>query len=145
MAHVDMDAFYAAVEVLDDPRLEGKPLVVGGSPDGSRGVVCSASYEARKFGIRSAMPAGRAKRLCPHAIFLPGRMDRYEEISHRIREIFHEFTPLVQPVSVDEAFLDLNGFGGFEGAVDVARRIKQGIRGRLDLTASVGVAGVVLS
>ncbi|MHC4779798.1 MAG: DNA polymerase IV [Planctomycetota bacterium] len=140
VAHVDMDAFYAAVEVLDDPRLHGKALVVGGSPDGSRGVVCSASYEARKYGVHSAMPAGMAKRLCPHAIFLPGRMGRYEEISHRIRDIFSEFTPLVQPISVDEAFLDLNGFGGFTGAVKVARAVKGAIRDRLDLTASVGLA-----
>jgi DNA polymerase-4 len=135
-----MDAFYAAVEVLDDPHLAGKAIVVGGSPDGSRGVVCSASYEARKFGVRSAMPAGQAKRLCPHAIFLPGRMGRYEEVSHRIRDVFHEFTPGVQPVSVDEAFLDLCGFGGFEGAVVVARNIKEAIGSRLRLTASVGVA-----
>jgi DNA polymerase-4 len=135
-----MDAFYAAVEVLDDPRLRGKPIVVGGSPDGSRGVVCSASYEARRFGVRSAMPARTALHLCPSAVFLPVRMSRYEEMSSNVHALFHEFTPLVQSISVDEAFLDLSGFGGFAGAVGVARNLKARIREALGLTASVGVA-----
>ncbi len=140
VAHVDMDAFYVAVEVLDDPRLAGKPLVVGGSPDGARGVVCSASYEARAFGVRSAMPAAVARRLCPPAVFLPVRMNRYEEVSKRVHALFRESTPRVQPVSVDEAFLDLSGFGGFSEAVEKAREVKTRIRDRLGLTASVGVA-----
>jgi len=140
VAHVDMDAFYVAVEVLDDPRLRGKAVVVGGSPAGSRGVVCSASYEARAFGVRSAMPAITAKKLCPGAVFLPVRGSRYSEMSSRIHALFGRFTPRVQPISIDEAFLDLSGFGGFEGAVREARFLKKTILETLGLTASVGVA-----
>ena len=105
--HVDMDAFFAAVEVLDDPSLRGKPVIVGG-PEG-RGVVSSATYEARRFGVRSAMPMGQALRLCPTAIVVAPHFDRYLELSKRVMEIFHEFTPIVEPLSIDEAFLDVRG------------------------------------
>jgi DNA polymerase-4 len=135
-----MDAFYASVEVHDDPRLRGKPVIVGGSPDGSRGVVCSATYEARAFGVRSAMPAGVAHRLCPQAVFLPVRIDRYVAVSDRIHELFLEFTPRVEPLSIDEAFLDLSGPGGFEDAVRQAHAVKARIREETGLTASVGLA-----
>jgi DNA polymerase-4 len=135
-----MDAFYASVEVHDDPRLKGKPVIVGGSPDGSRGVVLSSTYEARAFGVRSAMPAAAAKRVCPSAVFVHGRMDRYVAVSDRIQDLMQEFSPLVEPVSIDEAFLDLSGFGGFDAAVEQARRLKARIREDQGLTASVGVA-----
>ncbi|NVM22633.1 MAG: DNA polymerase IV, partial [Desulfobacterales bacterium] len=101
--HLDMDAFYAAVEVLDNPSLKGKPVIVGGSH--KRGVVSSASYEARRFGVRSAQPIATAMRLCPQGIFLPVRMSRYKDVSEQVFEIFHQFTPLVEPLSIDEAFL----------------------------------------
>src|SRR5271168_2032370 len=105
--HVDMDAFFASVEQMDDPTLRGKPVLVGG--DGPRGVVAAASYEARKFGCHSAQPMAVAKRRCPQAIVTPVRSERYREISNRIFEIFDQFSPLVEPLSVDEAFLDLSG------------------------------------
>ena len=107
IAHADMDAFYAAVEVLDNPSLRGKPVIVGGSS--ARGVVTSASYEARKFGVHSAMPTAQAHKLCPDAIFVRGRMARYAEISRAIRAVFDAFSPVVEPLSLDEAFLDLSG------------------------------------
>lgn len=138
--HVDMDAFYAAIEVLDHPEWAGKPLVVGSPPD-RRGVVSTCSYEARKFGIHSAMPSRTAGKLCPHAVFVPPRMDRYAEISGRIMVIFEEFTPLVEPLSLDEAFLDVGGALHLWGdAVAIARELKARIRSRIGLTASVGVA-----
>ncbi|MGA8178463.1 MAG: DNA polymerase IV, partial [Desulfobacterales bacterium] len=102
-----MDAFYPSVEVLDNPALKGKPVIVGGSKE--RGVASSASYEARKFGVHSAQPIAKAKRLCPHGIFLPVRMSRYQEVSEQVFEIFRRFTPLVEPISIDEAFLDVTG------------------------------------
>src|SRR5512139_3638217 len=105
--HLDMDAFYPAVEVLDSPDLRGKPVIVGGSRN--RGVVSSASYEARKFGVHSAQPIAAAMRLCPHGIYLPVRMSRYQEVSDQIFEMFHRFTPLVEGLSIDEAFLDVTG------------------------------------
>ncbi len=140
IVHVDMDAFYASVEVLDRPELKGKPLVVGGSPE-TRAVVCSASYEARRFGVRSAMPCSMAKRICPQAIFLSPRFERYREISQNIHKIFHEVTSLVEPLSLDEAFLDVTENKlGMLLARDVARWIKDQIRSRVGLTASAGAA-----
>jgi len=137
--HLDMDAFYPSVEALDNPALKGKPVIVGGGKE--RGVVSSASYEARKFGIHSAQPIAKAKRLCPGGIFLPVRMSRYQEISKQIFEIYHRFTPLVEPLSIDEAFLDVTGsirlFGQSE---NIAKKIKQIILIKTDLTVSAGVA-----
>lgn len=138
--HVDMDAFYAAIEALDHPEWRGQPLVVGSPPD-QRGVVATCSYEARRFGIHSAMPSRTAGRLCPHAIFVPPRMERYAEISARIMSIFEEFTPFVEPLSLDEAFLDVSGALRLWGeAVAIAREVKGRIKSQLGLTASVGVA-----
>ena len=139
--HVDMDAFYAAVEQRDDPTLKGKPVVVGGSASG-RGVVCAASYEARVFGIHSAMPAATAVRLCPHAVFLSPRMEYYAGISAQIREVFQRYTPVVEPLSLDEAFLDVSGSCRLFQAdeQELGRRIQADIRDELGLVASVGVA-----
>jgi DNA polymerase IV len=138
--HIDMDAFYASVEQRDDPSLSGKPVVVGGSAEG-RGVVAASSYEARKFGIHSAMSAYRAKQLCPHAIFIRPRIDYYATVSHQIRQVFEEFTPLIEPLSLDEAFLDVTGSESLLGtASKMGLQIKTLIRDRLNLTASVGVA-----
>ena len=137
--HLDMDAFYPSVEVLDNPALKGKPVIVGGSKE--RGVVSSASYEARKFGIHSAQPIAKAKRLCPGGIFLPVRMPRYQEVSLQAFEIFHRFTPLVEPLSIDEAFLDITGsirLFGHPG--NIAKKIKQIILTETGLTISAGVA-----
>lgn len=138
--HVDMDAFYAAVELRDNPRLARLPVVVGGSPQG-RGVVSAASYEARKFGIHSAMPASQAIRLCPNAVFIKPRMEDYAAISKQIREIFFRFTSLVEPLSLDEAFLDVTGCTRLFGpAAEIARQIKQTIKQEVGLVASAGVA-----
>jgi DNA polymerase IV len=137
--HVDMDAFYASVEQRDDPSLAGKPLIVGWS--GGRGVVAAASYEVRRFGVHSAMPVRTALRLCPAAICVRPRMQRYSEVSQVVFGIFHEITPLVQGLSLDEAFLDVTASQEHLGAApDIARLIKQRIRERTQLTASVGVA-----
>jgi len=139
--HVDMDAFYASVEVLDDPSLKGKPVIVGGTPEG-RGVVSAASYEARAFGVHSAMSAARAIKLCPDGVFLRGRMDRYAEISRQIGAIFRDFTPLVEPLSIDEAFLDVTGCRRlFGSAENIGRLIQKRIADEVQLVASVGVAG----
>ncbi len=138
--HVDMDAFYASVEQRDRPELEGKPIIVGGSPD-QRGVVAAANYAVRQFGVHSAMPSSTARRLCPHAIFLPARLDYYAQISDQIREIFHRFTPLVEPLSLDEAFLDVSGSEQLFGTAEsVGRKIKEAIGRELNLIASVGIA-----
>jgi DNA polymerase-4 len=135
-----MDAFFAAIEQLDNPKLRGKPILVGS--DSGRGVVTTASYEARPFGCHSAQPMAVAKRLCPHAIVVPTRFSRYREVSDRIFEIFDAFSPVVQPLSIDEAFLDVTGTERAQGsAVEIAAKLKQRVRDELFLTASVGVAG----
>jgi len=137
--HLDMDAFYPAVEVLDNPALKGKPVIVGGSQ--KRGVVSSASYEARKFGVHSAQPIATAVRLCPDGLFLPVRMSRYKEVSKHIFKIFCQFTPLVEPLSIDEAFLDVTGSQRLLGqAKDIAKKIKQTVFEETGLTVSAGVA-----
>jgi DNA polymerase-4 len=137
--HVDMDAFYASIEQRDRPELRGKPLIVGG--DGNRGVVAAASYEVRKFGVHSAMPTREAMRRCPHAICVRPRIGYYSEISQQIFAVFHEFTPLVQGLSLDEAFLDVSAsLGALGTAEQIAIEIKRRIRERTQLTASVGVA-----
>ncbi len=138
--HVDMDAFYAAIEQRDHPDYRGKPVVVG-APPGQRGVVATASYEARTFGIHSAMPSRDAGRRCPSAIFLPPDMPRYKAVSDQVFAIFERYTPFVEGLSIDEAFLDVTGslrlFGGGE---EIARRIRNDIRSELSLTCSIGVA-----
>jgi DNA polymerase IV len=137
--HVDMDAFFASVEQLDHPDYRGKPVLVGGSS--RRGVVSAASYEARAFGCRSAMPIGMALRLCPQAIVTPVRGSRYREVSEQVFQIFDRFTPLIEPLSVDEAFLDVGGsLRIFGSAVEIGRQIRKTIRTETGLTASVGVA-----
>lgn len=138
--HVDMDAFYASVEQRDQPEIQGKPVIVGGSADG-RGVVCAASYEARKFGIRSAMPTSEAFRRCPEAVILKPRMDHYAAESAKIREIFLRYTPTIEPLSLDEAFLDATGCEALFGSVEkIGRSIKHDIWTELNLVASVGMA-----
>ena len=138
--HVDMDAFYASVEQRDRPELRGKAVIVGGDAK-SRGVVSAASYEARKFGVHSAMPMAQAVRLCPQGIVLPVRMDRYAEVSHVIQTIFEHYTPLVEPISLDEAFLDVTDSENLFGpAARIGQRIKGEIREQTQLTASVGIA-----
>jgi DNA polymerase-4 len=139
--HVDMDAFFAAVEVLDNPEYAGKPLIIGGYKDSPRGVVSTASYEARKFGVRSAMPISRAAVLCPHGIFIPGRMYRYQEVSEQVHSIFPEFSPVVEPLSIDEAFLDMTGCEHFYSSLEeMGMRLKNRIKEETGLTASVGIA-----
>lgn len=138
--HVDMDAFYASVEVKDDPSLRGKPVLVGGAP-GERGVVAACSYEARRFGIHSAMPMSQALRLCPRAVLLPVRMSRYVEVSRQIHRIFHDYTPEVEPLSIDEAFLDVTGCIGLFGSAEaIGRKVKSDIKETTGLTASIGIA-----
>jgi DNA polymerase-4 len=139
IVHIDMDAFYASVEQRDDPQLRGKPVVVAWL--GNRSVVCAASYEARRFGIRSAMPAVRAERLCPEAVFVPPDFPRYRAVSRVVREIFKRHTDLVEPLSLDEAYLDVTeNMTGLPTATRVARAIRAQIREELNLTASAGVA-----
>ena len=139
IAHADMDAFYASVEILDNPALRGLPVIVGGRS--ARGVVTSASYEARKFGVRSAMPTGQARKLCPQAIFVPGRMDRYVEISRVVMRVFESFSPVVEPLSLDEAFIDLTGSERLLGPpLDAARDLKSRVLEETGLVVSVGVA-----
>jgi DNA polymerase-4 len=131
--HVDMDAFFAAVEVLDNPRLKGKPVMVGGTSE--RGVVATCSYEARKYGVRSAMPVFMAKSKCPEGIFLPSRYWRYKEISNKIFNIFYQITPLVEPLSIDEAYLDITKLN--KDPVELASYIKHRIKTEIGLTISV--------
>jgi DNA polymerase-4 len=139
IVHIDMDAFYASVEQRDDPQLRGKPVVVAWP--GNRSVVCAASYEARKFGVRSAMPAIRAERLCPNAVFLPPDFPRYRAVSRQVREILQRHTDLIEPLSLDEAYLDVSeNKTGLLTATLVARTIREHIRTELQLTASAGVA-----
>ena len=142
--HVDMDAFYAAVEQRDRPELRGKPVIVGANPLGGRGrgVVSTASYEARRFGVGSAMPISEAYRLCPKGVYLPVDMEKYAQVSRQVMGILRRFTDVVEPISIDEAFLDVTGsrrvFGSGE---EIARRLKDAVRRETELTASVGVAG----
>jgi DNA polymerase-4 len=139
--HIDMDAFFASVEQRDHPEWRGKPVIVGAPPD-RRGVVSTCSYEARKFGVHSAMPSREAGRLCPHGIFVPPDMARYEAASRHILQIFERFTPLIEPLSCDEAFLDVTGARRLFGdGASIGRQIRAAIAGELHLTASVGVAG----
>ena len=137
--HCDMDCFYAAVHMRDDPNLQGKPVVIGGRPE-SRGVVAAASYEVRRFGVHSAMPSSQAKRLCPDAIFIPPDFRRYSRESEKIFAIYREFTPLVQAVSIDEAYLDVTDHLGEAGsATAVAKEIRRRVREERGLTVSIGV------
>jgi DNA polymerase-4 len=139
IVHIDMDAFYASVEQRDDPHLLGKPVIVAWR--GNRSVVCAASYEARKFGVRSAMPAVRAERLCPNAVFLPPDFPRYRAVSRQVRELLQRHTDLIEPLSLDEAYLDVSeNKTGLLTATLVARTIREQIRTELQLTASAGVA-----
>jgi DNA polymerase-4 len=137
--HIDMDAFFASVEQLDNPELRGKPVAVGGS--GDRSVVAAASYEARKFGVRSAMPSVTAKRLCPGLIFVRHHFDRYQEISSQVFRIFSEYTDIIEPLSIDEAFLDVTvNKKNIRSATIIAREIKDEIKSRTGLTASAGIS-----
>jgi DNA polymerase IV len=138
--HADMDAFYASVEERDRPELVGKPVIIGGTPE-QRGVVSAANYVARRFGVHSAMPAVTARRLCPQGVFLPPRIGYYVEVSAQIREIFERFTPLVEPLSLDEAFLDVTGSEHLFGpAIKIAKQLKEAVRREIRLVVSVGVA-----
>jgi len=141
--HLDLDAFYASVEVLDNPALQGLPVIVGGSSD--RGVVSAASYAARAFGVHSALSIVMARRRCPQGIFLPVRMSRYAEVSEQVMAVFRQYTPKVEQISVDEAFLDVTGCRGlFGSAVDIAGMIRRRVREEIGLTVSAGVAGCKL-
>ena len=138
--HADLDAFYASVEVLDDPSLRGKPVIVGGDP-GARGVVSAASYEARRFGVHSAMPLRTAARLCPDGVFLPGRFDRYRELSRQVMRIFASYTPVVEPISLDEAFMDVTASrAAFGDGETIAQALKARVLDEAGLVVSVGVA-----
>ena len=138
--HIDMDAFYCSVEERDDQSLLGMPVIVGGTAEG-RGVVAAANYEARKYGVHSAMASARASRLCPHAIVIRPRIGYYAEVSQQIRGIFEQFTPIIEPLSLDEAFLDATGSESLFGtSAQIGQQIKDRIRTELQLVASVGVA-----
>ncbi|HJP63874.1 MAG TPA: DNA polymerase IV [Mucilaginibacter sp.] len=139
--HIDMDAFYASIEQRDNPEYRGKAIAVGGSPEGRGGVVATASYEARKFGVRSAMPSKKALQLCPHIIFVKPRFAAYKEVSQKIREIFRRYTDLIEPLSLDEAYLDVTeDKQNIGSAIDIAKLIKQAIKDELRLTASAGIS-----
>jgi DNA polymerase-4 len=140
IGHVDMDAFYASIEVRDDPSLRGLPIAVGGDPS-RRGVVSSASYEARAFGVRSAMPMATAVRLCRDLVVIPGSMEKYVEVSRVLKAVFAEYSPLVEPLSLDEAFLDLTGTRRLFGSPrEIGEAIRRSVLGQLELTASVGIS-----
>ena len=140
IAHADMDAFYASIEQLDDPELRGRPLLIG--PNSSRGVVLTASYEARPFGVGSAMPMARARRLCPEALIVPPRFDRYSQVSAAVMKLFGDFSPDVEPLSLDEAFLDMTGSERLFGSPEaMGRKLKDTVREATGLTVSVGVSG----
>lgn len=139
--HIDMDAFYASVEQRDNPSYLGKPIIVGGSPEGRGGVVATASYEARKFGVRSAMPSKQAQQRCPQAIFVKPRFDAYKEASRQIRDIFKRYTDLIEPLSLDEAYLDVTeDKQNIHSAITIAEQIMKAITDELQLTASAGVS-----
>jgi DNA polymerase-4 len=139
--HIDMDAFYASVEQRDKPELKGKPIAVGGSPEGRGGVVATCSYEARKFGVRSAMPSKKALQLCPQIIFIKPRFEVYKEVSRQVRAIFKRYTDLIEPLSLDEAYLDVTeDKQGIGSAIDIAKLIKNAIKEELHLTASAGIS-----
>src|SRR5678809_923610 len=139
--HIDMDAFYASVEQRDNPELKGKAIAVGGSPQGRGGVVATCSYEARKFGVHSAMPSKKALQLCPHLIFISPRFDVYKAVSRQVRQIFHRYTDLIEPLSLDEAYLDVTeDKQGINSAIDIAVLIKNAIKEELHLTASAGIS-----
>src|SRR5947207_15346290 len=140
--HVDMDAFYASIEQLDHPAYKGRPVIVGADPKAGagRGVVAACSYEARKFGVHSALPISRAWKLCPEGVYVRPRMKRYVEVSGQVMEVFRRFTDLVEPLSIDEAFLDITGSTALLGSPEkIARTIKAQIRETTGLTASVGL------
>src|SRR5450432_3234651 len=137
--HADMDAFYASIEQRDHPELRGRPVIVGANS--ARGVVAAASYEARKFGVRSAMPGFRARALCPDGVFLPANIARYAEVSEQVHAVFREFTPEIEPIALDEAFLDITASERlFGGPRELASRLKQQVMARTKLAISVGVA-----
>jgi DNA polymerase-4 len=139
--HIDMDAFYASIEQRDHSEYRGKPIAVGGSPEGRGGVVATASYEARKFGVRSAMSSKKALQLCPSLIFVRPRFGAYKEVSERIREIFHRYTDLIEPLSLDEAYLDVTTDKlNIGSAIEIAQQIRKAIKDELQLTASAGVS-----
>ncbi|HSD20797.1 MAG TPA: DNA polymerase IV [Anaeromyxobacter sp.] len=142
--HLDLDAFYASVEQLDDPVLLGRPVIVGGPS--RRGVVCAASYEARRFGVRSAMPTAQARKLCPDGVFLPPRFDRYSTLSERVFGIYRRYTPLVEPLSLDEAFLDVTASRALHGdGRAIAAAVKRAVRAECGLAVSAGIAEVKLA
>ncbi|MGZ3910687.1 MAG: DNA polymerase IV [Flavisolibacter sp.] len=139
--HIDMDAFYASVEQRDHPELRGKPIAVGGSPEGRGGVIATASYEARRFGVRSAMPSKKAIQLCPQLVFVKPRFEVYKQVSENVREIFSRYTDLIEPLSLDEAYLDVTvDKKGMGSAMDIASEIRSSIKEELGLTASAGVS-----
>jgi len=139
--HIDLDAFFVSVERRNRPDLDGKPVVVGGNPD-RRGVVAAASYEARKFGIRSGMPLKTAVRLCPKAIFISGSHQKYREVSRQFFALLGNYSPFIEPVSIDEAYLDVTGFESIHGSIaQMGEKIRRSVREQLDLTASIGIAG----
>lgn len=148
IAHIDMDAFFAAVEQRDNPKLRGKPVVVGADPKrgAGRGVVSTCSYEARKFGIHSAMPISKAYQLCPSAVFLPVDFKKYHAASDKIFDIFYDFTPDIEPISIDEAFLDITGsFHFFKTPLEACRKIKERIKSETQLIASIGIAPIKMA